>query len=282
MARATRPCPACECTDCRPAFAVDGYDLVECTRCKTLLVSPLPDEATIREVYVQPDYHHGVEESAPRMRAEARARVKLIVERGCKRLLEIGCGAGYFLDACGEAGIEAEGVDGSPTAARARARGLVVHDTWVNDFEPVGRYDAVALWEVIEHLPQPSSVLRRLRTFVRKDGTLALSTPSWSGLPAKALGRRFPMITPPEHLTLFSRRGLHGLLERAGFDPYRTTSFSALDSEALARNLQRYFLGESRAGSLAARMLGSAATIPMRLVDRAGYGTSFELYARAT
>ena len=260
---------------------MDGFGHVQCSRCASLFVSPLPDDETIRQVYAEPDYHAEVELSAPRMLAEARARAKVLHDRGCRTLLEIGCGAGYFLDACAELGIEAEGVDAGPTGARARERGLVVHDTWVEEFEPGRSFDAVALWEVIEHLPRPISALRRLRSFVRDGGSLALSTPSWSGVPARALGRRFPMITPPEHLTLFSRDGLQRLLERAGFRPYRWTSFSGLDAEKIGRNLQRFVLGQSKAAGAIASLVGKAADLPVQWLDRAGLGTSFELYAEA-
>lgn len=278
---ASRPCPACDSSESTWAFAIDAFGHVECERCSTLFVSPLPDEETIRKVYEAPDYHAGVEESAPRMLEEARARAAVLRDRGCRTLLEIGCGAGYFLDACGELGIEAEGVDGGPTGARARARGLVVHDTWVEEFEPGHEFDAVALWEVIEHLPRPISALERLRTFVRDGGSLALSTPSWSGVPARAMGRRFPMLTPPEHLTIFSRDGLSKLLERAGFRPFRWTSFSGLDAEKIGRNLQRYVLGQSKAAGVLASVLGRAGELPVQWLDRAGLGTSFELYAEA-
>lgn len=277
-----RPCPACERQDSTPAFVVGGFDHVECGSCGTLFVSPLPDAETIRQIYIQPDYHQAVELSADRMLSEARTRAQVLRDRGCRTVLEIGCGAGYFLDACGEIALQAEGVDGGPAAARARARGLVVHDTWVDDFEPHSRVDALALWEVIEHLPSPISVLRRLRTYVAPGAVLALSTPSWSGVPARVLRRRFPMITPPEHLTLFTREGLQRLLVRAGFRPFRWTSFSALDRPTLQRNFQRYFVGQSRAGLAVASLAARAATLPVAWLDRAGLGTSFELYAEAT
>lgn len=276
-----RPCPACESHQSTRAFEVHGFDHVECSRCRTLFVSPLPDDETIRKIYIQPDYHAAVEDSADRMRAEAQARAQVLRDRGVRRLLEIGCGAGYFLEACLDLGIQAEGVDGGPTGARAAARGLIVHDTWVDDFEPGEQFDAIALWEVIEHLPRPISALRRLRTFVRPGGALALSTPSWTGLPAKILGRRFPMITPPEHLSLFSRMGLGGMLRGAGFEPFRWTSFSGLKHETLQRNFQRYFVGTSRVGAAVAGVLATATHRPMQWVDRAGLGTSFELYAEA-
>ena len=144
-------------------------------------------------------------------------RVAELVRRGCRSVLEIGCGAGFFLEAAREAGIDAVGVDPGPTGELARARGLVVHATWIDTFEPDRRFDAAALWEVIEHLPDPGAALARIRGWLGPRATLALSTPSASGLPARLLRARFPMVSPPEHLELFSSRGLRTLLTRAGY-----------------------------------------------------------------
>ena len=121
----------------------------------------------------------------------------------------------------------------------------------------------------------PQTAIRHLRP----GGTLALSTPSASGLPARVLGRRFPMLCPPNHLELFSRAGMTALLERSGVRPFRWDSFSNLDRPALERSFQRYFLGGSSSARIAAQALAALAHAPVQLVDRAGLGISFEIYA---
>ena len=112
-------------------------------------------------------------------------------------------------------------------------------------------------------------------------GHVALSTPSSSGLPARLMGRKFVMVCPPAHLELFSRRGLQILLDDAGFSPVRWTSFSGLGREHLRRGFQRFLLGDSPPARVAAAALAVAAELPMKLVDRAGYGIGFEVYAVA-
>ena len=275
-----RPCPACRARDAASAFTVDGYAYARCRACGTLFVTPLPDLAEIAAVYLGPRYHDVAADEAPRMRAEAAARARILHDHGVRALLEVGCGPGYFLDACRDLGIAAEAVDRAPNAQAARDRGHRVHDRWFADHgPPEPRYDAVALWEVLEHVPDPQDMLLQARAWLRPGGLVALSTPSASGLPARLLGRRFPMLTPPEHLEIFSRRGLARLLAGARLRPLRWTSFSGLTRAHLARALQRRALGDALPARALARALARLGEPAAALVDRAGLGTSFEVYA---
>lgn len=274
-----RPCPACDSRRAQWAFVVAGFPHVRCRECGSVFVSPLPPPTVVQATYLDPEYHGDVQASEARMRAEARARARVLAERGCTRVLEVGCGAGFFVEALLELGIEGEGVDPGPQAQRAAARGLPIHPIWLEDHQPTAPYDGVAMFELLEHLPDPVHALRWCHRWLKPGATLALSTPSASGLPARALGRRFPMLCPPNHLEVFTRRGLAALLERGGFRPYRWISFSNLDRPALERSLQRFFLGSSPPARRAAALLARVAESPVQLVDRLGLGISFEVYA---
>ncbi len=277
-----RACPACGLERSHFAFTAAGFVHVRCSRCATLFVAELPPPERVEATYLAPDYHSSAEGQELRMRAEADARAQVLRKFGCRDVLEVGCGPGHFLDAVRELGMRVEGVDRARTAAGPRARGHTIHDCWLQDLAPVAaRFDAVAMWEVIEHVPDPKDMLVHARKWLRPGGFLALSTPSSSGLPARALGARFPMVCPPDHLALFSRRGLTALLAGAGFDPVRWTSFSGLGREQLRRGFQRFLLGESLPGRALASGLAVAAELPMQLMDRAGLGSAFEVYAVA-
>lgn len=277
-----RPCPACEGLDSRFAFTAAGYPHVRCRRCDTLFVAQVPDATVLESTYLAPDYHTSAQGQEQRMRAEADARVAVLRKLGLRDILEIGCGPGHFLDAARDAGMRIEGIDRAHTAEAPRQRGHQIHEVWFQDFgPPTRRFDAIAMWEVIEHVPDPKDILARARLWLRPGGFLALSTPSSSGLPARALGPRFPMVCPPDHLALFSRRGLQTLLADAGFDPVRWTSFSGLGRPQLRRGLQRFILGHSLPARALSSVLALAAEPLVRAVDRAGYGTGFEVYAVA-
>lgn len=282
MTSAVRPCPACGAADAVFAFHVGGYDHVRCVGCGTIFVARLPDAGSIEATYLAPDYHSSARGEELRMRAEADARAAVLRKFGARRVLEVGCGPGHFLDACRDIGMHVEGVDRAPTAAGPRSRGHTIHPLWFHDLAPVEpRFDALALWEVLEHVAEPGELLERARRWLQPGGFVALSTPSASGLPARAMGPRFPMICPPDHLSVFSRAGLQRLLTAAGFDPVRWTSFSGLGRTQLRRGLQRYVLGASTPARVAAAGLALLAEPVVRAVDRAGLGSAFEVYAVA-
>jgi SAM-dependent methyltransferase len=267
------------------AYLAGGFPHVTCTECGTLFVSPLPSADVVHATYLRPDYHPSSETTFARMADEADARARIVAELlerpvAGTRVVEVGCGYGYFLDACRELGMTTVGVDPAHSAERARERGHDVHAMWLEAFTPDAPFDVLALFEVLEHLPRPHEALLHMRQWLAPGAVLALSTPSYSGVPARLLGRKFPLVTPPDHLELFTKRGLALLLDRAGFTPMRWTSFSNLDDTAIARNLQRFALGESGPGTALASVLGKLGAAPARWLDRAGLGTSFEVYAR--
>lgn len=87
------------------------------------------------------------------------------------------------------------------------------------------------------------------------------------------------MLCPPNHLEVFTRRGVAALLQRGGFRPFRWQSFSNLDHAALQRSLQRFFLGTSPPAQWASAAIATLAHPPVQLIDRIGLGISFEVYA---
>ena len=57
-------------------------------------------------------------------------------------------------------------------------------------------------------MPVPSEFLTGISTLLNSKAILILSTPNYSGLVAKLLGKRDPFLTPPEHLNFFTYKGL--------------------------------------------------------------------------
>jgi 2-polyprenyl-3-methyl-5-hydroxy-6-metoxy-1,4-benzoquinol methylase len=135
-------------------------------------------------------------------------------------LLDAGCGPGFFVKAAANAGFTAAGVEISEFAANfARQElGLNVWPGGVRRAE-LGRgpYDVVTLWDVIEHLPDPTDSLAAINSVLRPGGLLVLSTGDVDSLVAKLSGARWHLFTLPEHLWFFNRQSLRRLLARTGF-----------------------------------------------------------------
>jgi SAM-dependent methyltransferase len=148
------------------------------------------------------------------------ALIRSMVGEGRVRLLDVGCGKGYFVRACRNAGMDASGIDISQTAVEAACNDVRVPATCagIEEAAPrLGRFDAVTLWATIEHLADPSGTLAAIRSVLSANGWLFLDTGAGHDL----LERLLPGVTqwydPPQHLFVFSARGMSRLLTDAGF-----------------------------------------------------------------
>lgn len=139
------------------------------------------------------------------------------------KLLDVGAATGYFVGLAQEAGYEAEGVDISEHAARlGRSKGLVVHAGTIDDMS--GTYNCVTMLDLIEHVPDPRSVIKKAATLLSSGGVLIINAPDAGSLVARILGRRWHLISPPEHLHYFNRENMRNLLEDEGFEVVRMTT----------------------------------------------------------
>lgn len=207
----------------------NGRPLLQCPRCRLAWWDWPPfDPASLYDAsYFQSsastagyDDYTALE---PGLRRTARARLQRIARcqphrPAAPRLLEIGCGPGVFLDAATAAGWEVHGIEVSAYAAeQARRRGHPVQCAAIETLDlPVDAYDAVAMWDVIEHLRDPVRVLHAAARALRPGGVLALSTGDVTSLCARWCGARWHLFNLPEHLFFFSPAGLRRLLATAG------------------------------------------------------------------
>ena len=139
------------------------------------------------------------------------------------RVLDVGCATGDFLVAARAEGLVPAGVEPSPWAARAAsALGLPVWQSGLAEAPlPRAAFDAVTLWDVVEHLDAPLEALHAARRALRPGGVLLASTPVLDGWEARLYGAGWPGWDTPRHLQVFSRASLETLLERAGFEVER-------------------------------------------------------------
>jgi SAM-dependent methyltransferase len=132
-----------------------------------------------------------------------------------RRLLDVGCGYGWSLDAAAQAGLEAYGVEASAEARRqAGARHEVRPD--VRDYGD-GTFDVVTLVDVVEHVRDPVRLLQAAAQALAPGGALVLVTPDLSSLSARLLRGWWPYVIP-EHLVYFDRRTIRRALGRAGLE----------------------------------------------------------------
>jgi 2-polyprenyl-3-methyl-5-hydroxy-6-metoxy-1,4-benzoquinol methylase len=178
------------------------------------------------------DYHEGLWEAIPEgirpPYMQARLDFLLAHVRSGARVLDVGCGEGWFTAALAEAGREAVGIDVAEEPlrrAREREPGLDLRCVSAEGEWPLQdvSFDAVWAGEVIEHVADTAGWLSEVRRVLRSGGALVLSTPAHELLTRLALGlsgRAFAAHFDPrsDHLRFYTRRTLVALLEDFGFE----------------------------------------------------------------
>jgi hypothetical protein len=138
----------------------------------------------------------------------------------------VGAHAGRFIATARRAGWEAEGLELNPKTGgyAAAVTGATVHQGNVHTFDADARYDGVTLTDVLEHIPEPRTVLGRVRRFLAPGGWVAVKVPNG---PAQRLKERVRAIVQPGyrptladnlvHVNHFTPASLASALEREGF-----------------------------------------------------------------
>jgi 2-polyprenyl-3-methyl-5-hydroxy-6-metoxy-1,4-benzoquinol methylase len=133
--------------------------------------------------------------------------------------LEIGCGAGEFLQKAAAEGWRATGIElSAPAARRARRNGLeVINAPLETAPAPAVPYDVVVGWMVLEHLHNPVAALQRLHRWTRPGGKLAVSVPDGRAAVFGLFGESEYALQLPVHLYHFTRETLTRLLSKGGW-----------------------------------------------------------------
>lgn len=144
-----------------------------------------------------------------------------------RRLLDVGAHAGRFIALARSRGWRADGLELNPATAAfaATASGGVVHQGNLYTWSPGGAaYDAVTLTDVLEHIPDPRSALRRARDLLEPGGWIAVKVPNApaqrmkEGARARVRRGYRPMLADNlVHVNHFDASSLGRALGREGF-----------------------------------------------------------------
>jgi SAM-dependent methyltransferase len=218
-------CPVCRGQRKKDLGEKDGFKIYRCSGCGSIYTGHLSENGG---EFDYSEYYDEGNLSTPafinQILKDTFAGFETYRENG--RLLDVGCGAGTLLDVARESGWEPRGVEVSlPAVQRMSERGLdVFHGTLQQAAYPDGYFDIVTASEVIEHVSDPADVLKEISRVLKPGGLLWMTTPNGNGLSARLLGKDWSVVSPPEHLHLFSARGLRDMVQGAGFSGCRVAT----------------------------------------------------------
>lgn len=242
-------CVACGGVAARPLYTVNGFDVVQCScgLARTAVPADFDPASIYTEAYFQGGHHDGYADyagSRDALRAEFRRTLDALPVRAGK-LIEVGCAYGFFLDEAATR-FDVCGVEVADAARNAcEERGHAVSRELDDDLLSLGPFDAAAMLDVIEHLPAPGDVLDKLHGAMRPGAALVITTGDFGSPLARLMGKRWRLMTPPQHLWFFSVRTLGALLERHGFTLERVEHpWKHVPLELIAYQAARYLGGQ--------------------------------------
>jgi 2-polyprenyl-3-methyl-5-hydroxy-6-metoxy-1,4-benzoquinol methylase len=223
-----RPCPTCGSADAHHELAKDHMQLVRCAACDLVYVSPTFDAAHYREVYASLEYQEivrdlGIKSHDYRVERFGRERVALMaahLHAARPRYLDVGCSTGFVVEAARDAGWDAVGTDLNPSAVEfGRSRQLDLRTAALEDagFE-AGSFDAVSLFDVLEHLLNPVQTLRACARLLRPGGIVFLYVPNYDSASRLLMGKDAHFIWPTHHLNYYTPATIRDLMAREGLD----------------------------------------------------------------
>ena len=248
-------CPICT-TEMKFKFVTKDYlvtgesfDIVECEACSIRTTTPFPDKKIIGNYYSSDDYisHDdkvsGIFDSIYGLvrTYQLNKKKKLIgkyFNKSNGKILDIGCGAGDFLQYMKENHWNINGVDTSSKARKIANKKLNIKvmdpKDWINNKE---KYDVITCWHSLEHVHEPWVYLDKIKKSLTLDGFLIVALPNYQSTDAKIYKEFWAAYDTPRHLYHFTIKSMnktikpHGLniesIYRMNFDPFYVSMLSA-------------------------------------------------------
>lgn len=172
-------------------------------------------------------------------------KVRLLFQynRNLKTVLDVGAGTAAFVKLLQTVNVQAKGVEPSEIARKHAA------DKGVKLFEKIEQvsgeqFDAITMWHVLEHIPDPKEHLRTCYELLNKDGLLVIAVPNYKSFDAKYYGAFWAAYDVPRHLWHFNQVGMQQILRESGFE-VRAIKPMIFDAFYIALLSEKYKNGRS-------------------------------------
>ena len=250
MENAEENCILCGSAERSLLFQQGEWKVYRCDGCGLGVLDPRPDPDELNELYrsgyFESHYDEGLKIDSPGMdRRLSQEKHRIRFFNGIKKkgkILDIGCGMGYFLYAGRRAGYEVEGMDiSADSAAYVRDKlGIPVKIGIVDEVDyPLESFDIITMWHFLEHAREPVKYLQKAYGWLKPDGILVVDVPNYEGMDARKMWEHWSGWSLPYHFYHFTPDTLRRLQAKHGFYTIRDKNYL---SEYVKERLDRTIL----------------------------------------
>lgn len=220
---------------------IEGFDVIDCSTCGFRHIDPLPTPEELLKVYRDEYYVNEKPLYLERYREDLRwwqfhynNRLRSFEEQlpqDRRRILDVGCGPGFFLQTAQQRGWQVLGIEPSEAAAKHAATlgvEVVVATLDEESAQGLGTFDVVHFYNVLEHLPDPAGLLDLAYRLLNPDGLLSVTVPNdynpFQSVIRQAHGAAPWWLAVPHHVNYFNHQTLRALVCRCGFRHLQSTT----------------------------------------------------------
>lgn len=216
-----RNCPVCGSKKSHVIFFKDGGDYVKCEKCTMIYPNPVFKESSLKEFYQIVDSGQAkITESESDFYTEIYSKGLSATTKYVKggKLLDVGCGSGFFLDIAKKKKWATTGVELSPTDVTiARSHGHEIYTDLIEDITFKEKFDVITLWDVFEHIVEGHPYLKRLSKLLTKDGVIFMQIPNSGSLAARIMREKCNMFHTLGHVSLYNPQTIELMAQKSGF-----------------------------------------------------------------
>lgn len=212
-------CRFCNSYKIKLSFKKEDIYIFRCLNCKIVFLGNNLDDKCIRDLYG----YYGSDVFLDSTSSITKLRYEKLLDnferhREKNAIIDIGCGAGYFMVSAAIRGWHVDGTEISEEAIKLvekKGQRVICGDITSLELEK-DKYDVATLFEFIEHTAEPENTIRRVKYIVRPGGLIYITTPNYNSITRRLLGNRWG-IFHKEHFFYFTTKNLTDLLNKYDF-----------------------------------------------------------------
>lgn len=210
-------CLVCGSSKLVPLDAFAAAYLCKCSTCGFVFSQKIPSSFELEEHYK--GYGRNDYLSPITIKRYHELLDQMEVYRKTNKLLDVGCGIGYFLEVAKERGWEVYGTEFTDRAIEiCEGKGIIMQQGKLNPIKfETESFDVITSFEVIEHINNPIEELSNFNTLLRKGGLVYITTPNFNSLLRYRLKAAYNVITYPEHLSYYTPSTLKKVFKACSF-----------------------------------------------------------------
>ncbi|MDR1199444.1 MAG: class I SAM-dependent methyltransferase [Prevotellaceae bacterium] len=235
---AIQKCPLCGSIKISPEFICKDYfasgeqfEIYICRQCGFLFTNNFPSNNCIGKYYDSPQYisHSDTKKGLTNklyhfVRAYMlKRKLNFVCKQSKKKtgkILDIGCGTGYFLNEAKHKGWETFGIEKNEQAHKLAVEYfdlLVKPEAHIYKF-PKESFDVITLWHVLEHLENLNEIMEKMHGLLLQDGIVVIAVPNCASYDARHYKTYWAGYDVPRHLWHFTPETMKLLAEKFKFN----------------------------------------------------------------